>query len=69
MRIVDYPASYHNGAAGFGFADSHAEIKKWLDPRTRPVLRPRQLLPLDVGSPNNKDVRWMQERATRWHGN
>ena len=27
----DMPASYHNGACGFGFADGHAEIKKWHD--------------------------------------
>ncbi len=26
---TDIPASYHNGACGFGFADGHAEIKKW----------------------------------------
>ena len=25
----DTPASYHNGACGFSFADGHAEIKKW----------------------------------------
>jgi prepilin-type N-terminal cleavage/methylation domain-containing protein/prepilin-type processing-associated H-X9-DG protein len=25
----DRPASYHNGACGFSFADGHAEIKKW----------------------------------------
>jgi prepilin-type N-terminal cleavage/methylation domain-containing protein/prepilin-type processing-associated H-X9-DG protein len=63
--IVDYPASYHNGAAGFSFADGHAEIKKWLDPRTTPVLKKGQLIPLNVSSPNNKDVLWLQERATR----
>ncbi|HVY70787.1 MAG TPA: hypothetical protein VHH73_12725, partial [Verrucomicrobiae bacterium] len=26
----DIPASYHNGACGFSFADGHAEIHKWL---------------------------------------
>ncbi|HZR15719.1 MAG TPA: prepilin-type N-terminal cleavage/methylation domain-containing protein [Verrucomicrobiae bacterium] len=25
----DVPASYHNGACGFSFADGHAEIHKW----------------------------------------
>ena len=34
-RLVDFPASYHKGAAGFAFADGHAEIKKWLDKRTK----------------------------------
>lgn len=28
---TDVPASYHNKACGFGFADGHAEIKKWRD--------------------------------------
>jgi prepilin-type N-terminal cleavage/methylation domain-containing protein/prepilin-type processing-associated H-X9-DG protein len=28
----DAPASYHNGACGFSFADGHAEIKKWKGP-------------------------------------
>jgi prepilin-type N-terminal cleavage/methylation domain-containing protein/prepilin-type processing-associated H-X9-DG protein len=26
----DVPASYHNGACGFSFADGHAEIRRWL---------------------------------------
>jgi prepilin-type N-terminal cleavage/methylation domain-containing protein/prepilin-type processing-associated H-X9-DG protein len=25
----DVPASYHNGACGFSFADGHSEIRKW----------------------------------------
>jgi len=62
--IVDYPASYHNRAAGLSFADGHAEIKKWLDPRTTPVLRKGQLIPLGVSSPNNPDVAWLQERSS-----
>jgi prepilin-type processing-associated H-X9-DG protein len=39
-QFTDFPASYHNGAAGFSFADGHGEIKKWLDPRTeeKPLL-------------------------------
>jgi prepilin-type N-terminal cleavage/methylation domain-containing protein/prepilin-type processing-associated H-X9-DG protein len=63
-RIVDYPASYHNRAAGFAFADGHSEIKKWQDPRTTPNLRPGQLIPLGVSSPNNKDIGWLQERTS-----
>jgi len=30
----DLPASYHNRAAGFSFADGHSEIHKWLSPNT-----------------------------------
>jgi len=64
-KIIDYPASYHNGAAGLSFADGHSEIHKWLDPRTTPVLKPGQLIPLNVASPNNRDCVWMQEHCTR----
>ncbi|MSU60804.1 MAG: type II secretion system protein [Pedosphaera sp.] len=63
--IVDFPASYHNGAAGFSFADGHSEIRKWKDARTKPVLKKGQLLSLGVPSPNNPDVLWMMERSTR----
>ncbi len=63
-RIVDYPASYHNRAAGLSFADGHAEIKKWLDPRTTPRVKKGVPLPLGVSSPNNPDVAWIQERSS-----
>jgi prepilin-type N-terminal cleavage/methylation domain-containing protein/prepilin-type processing-associated H-X9-DG protein len=62
--IVDYPASYHNGAGGMSYADGHSEIKKWLDPRTRPVLKFGQLLPLGQPSPKNVDVEWLQIRTS-----
>jgi prepilin-type N-terminal cleavage/methylation domain-containing protein/prepilin-type processing-associated H-X9-DG protein len=65
QKMVDYPASYHNGAGGFSFADGHSEIRKWVDGRTTPLLKRGQLLPLNQPSPNNPDVGWMQERATR----
>jgi len=28
--IIDVPASYHNGAGGFAFADGHSEIHRWV---------------------------------------
>jgi prepilin-type N-terminal cleavage/methylation domain-containing protein len=66
-RFEDWPASYHNGACGFSFADSHSEIKRWLDPRTKPVVKYDgwiQNLPTMASSPNNPDIAWMQERAS-----
>jgi prepilin-type processing-associated H-X9-DG protein len=63
--IVDFPASYHNGAAGFSFVDGHSEIKKWKDPRTMPALKKGQDLALNVPSPNNQDAFWMMDRSTR----
>lgn len=35
----DLPASYHNGAAGFSFADGHSEIHPWHNASTkRPIV-------------------------------
>jgi len=64
FTIVDFPASYNNGACAFAFADGHAEIHKWVDPRTVPKLRPGQLLTLGAGSANNRDVEWLQDNST-----
>jgi len=63
-QIEDYPASYHNRAGGFSFADGHSEIKKWVDGRTTPNLKKGQLIPLGVSSPNNPDVAWLQDRSS-----
>jgi prepilin-type N-terminal cleavage/methylation domain-containing protein/prepilin-type processing-associated H-X9-DG protein len=65
IHRVDIPASYHNGAGGFSFADGHSEIKKWVDERTKPPLVPGQIIPFDNPSPNNPDMKWLQEHATR----
>lgn len=64
IMLVNYPASYHNKAGGLSFADGHAEIRMWIDPRTTPVLRPGQGIPLDVSSSGNRDLIWMQERSS-----
>jgi prepilin-type N-terminal cleavage/methylation domain-containing protein/prepilin-type processing-associated H-X9-DG protein len=63
-KIIDFPASYHNGACGFSFADGHAEIHKWKDPRTQPKPKYTTGLTLNVPSANNQDVLWMAERTT-----
>ncbi len=57
---VDCPASYHNNACGFGFADGHAEIKKWHDAnllKAKSTNTPRD--------PNHKeDLQWLDDRTT-----
>ena len=64
MKLVDYPASYHNNAAGIAFADGHSEIHKWLDPRTVPPLTKGRELELNVSTPENPDMLWMQEHSS-----
>ena len=68
-KLPDIPASYHNGAGGLAFADGHAEIKKWLDPRTKPAVKRQDgwfgsVAPYSNQS-NNRDVIWLWERTTR----
>jgi prepilin-type N-terminal cleavage/methylation domain-containing protein/prepilin-type processing-associated H-X9-DG protein len=57
------PASYHNAACGFAFADGHAEIHRWLDKRTMPPIKPPNYVGM-VRAPGSKDVKWLQERTT-----
>ncbi len=66
--IIDYPASYHNGAAGFAFADGHSEIHKWMGTGIQ--------IPINwsgganVGSASHAagnssaDVLWLQQRTS-----
>ena len=61
--MVDFPASCHGQAAGFAFADGHAEIHKWQDPRTYPPLTTE--VSHNVIQPNSKDVYWLQDHSTR----
>ncbi len=65
--IVDYPASYHGGAGGFSFVDGHSELKKWSTPKilAAPLKGQVRPYPTPLGGEYNRDVVWMQERATR----
>ena len=60
---TDLPASYHNGACGFSFADGHSEIRKWLDDSTKQSVHY-----LDYGSDYSaakgpRDYRWLVDRT------
>jgi prepilin-type N-terminal cleavage/methylation domain-containing protein/prepilin-type processing-associated H-X9-DG protein len=63
-RIIDFPASYHNGAGGISFADGHAEIRKWVDAKTRAPVHYNNSLQLNVPSPNNQDMMWLADRTS-----
>lgn len=58
------PAAYHSSSAAIGFADSHVETKKWMDPRT--IKPPASTDFHGHASPaaNNRDLVWLQERTT-----
>lgn len=57
----DLPASYHNGAAGFSFADGHSEIHKWHDSRT---IQPIKYTDWQVTSVrSSEDYVWVDEHT------
>jgi prepilin-type N-terminal cleavage/methylation domain-containing protein/prepilin-type processing-associated H-X9-DG protein len=59
----DIPASYHNGACGFSFADGHGEIKKWKDKNSVwPVQRTAGCA--GSGSTSLRDNSWMVARTS-----
>jgi hypothetical protein len=66
QEMIDWPAWYHNGAAGFHFTDGHSEIKKWVDPRTRARVRYASGNPAinRATHSGSKDLRWMRERTS-----
>jgi len=59
----DTPASYHNGACGFSFADGHAEIHKWIDANTKqPVIYGNTKAANGLASP--ADRAWIDPRSS-----
>jgi prepilin-type N-terminal cleavage/methylation domain-containing protein/prepilin-type processing-associated H-X9-DG protein len=60
----DIPASYHNGACGFSFADGHSEIKKWLS-RSSKYTAVKYAYPSTVNFDANgrADFNWYKERT------
>jgi prepilin-type N-terminal cleavage/methylation domain-containing protein len=60
LKMIDWPATYHNMACGFAFADGHSEVHKWNDPRTK-VKNGNVGQATQAGS---KDIGWMAEHAS-----
>jgi len=65
IGFLDLPGSYHHRAGGFSFIDGHSEIHRWRDDRTMPGLVADGQVGDQMRSPNNEDVIWLQQHATR----
>jgi prepilin-type N-terminal cleavage/methylation domain-containing protein len=63
--FYDLPGFYHSLSCGFSFADGHSEFRRWRDSRTMPPLVTGGMVPDSFTSPNNIDVAWLQDHATR----
>jgi prepilin-type processing-associated H-X9-DG protein len=65
LEWTDLPASYHNGAASFTFADGHVETHRWINPATKPPARPDAAgLPRPVGLGERADFDWVRDRTS-----
>jgi prepilin-type N-terminal cleavage/methylation domain-containing protein/prepilin-type processing-associated H-X9-DG protein len=60
--MIDWPATYHNMACAFAFADGHAEIHHWLDGRTKIAPNGSNVnsKPYQAGS---VDLAWLQQHT------
>ena len=62
---VDLPASYHNGAAAFSFADGHSQIQRWAHALTKQPAKPdAAALPLDVPEDEGSDFDWVVQHMS-----
>ena len=62
--FYDPLASYHLKASTFGFADGHADRRKWADKRTLEFIRqnaedPSSHSGITLASPDNEDIQWL----------
>lgn len=62
--FYDPLASYHLKASTFGFADGHADRRKWTDQRTLDFIRqnaedPSSHSGITLASPDNEDIFWL----------
>jgi len=62
---IDLPASYHNGAGCFSFADGHGEIHPWRFPSTKRPARPDGAqLPISIPRIEWGDFDWVMDRMS-----
>lgn len=64
--FYDPLASYHNKSSTFGFADGHADRRRWMDKRTLQFIRrnaedPSSHSGITTSSPGNEDIQWLLE--------
>lgn len=60
---IDLPASYHNNAGGFAFADGHSEIHRWVS--SVPTKVTTQGFSGKDPKRGDADLHWVSERTNR----
>ena len=59
----DQPASHHDGACSFSFADAHAELHVWANPQTKVPVR-YVYTSVPIPSSARQDFTWLMNRTT-----
>ena len=59
----DLPASFHNRACGFSFADGHAEIKKWQSATSVYPVTTTGFATRPFDAAGKRDYAWYEERT------
>jgi len=60
----DVPASYHNSAAGFSFADGHTELRKWIGAKITAAVVPNHEVHDISTDPGDPDYIWFSQRSS-----
>ncbi len=63
-QIVDYPAAYHNGAAGLSFADGHSEIHQWKGSKIKAPVKYMSWLSVVPAGDSLNDIIWWSDNTT-----
>ena len=62
---IDLPASYHNRAGTFSFADGHCTLHRWVVPGTYPAPQPDAAgLPIDLDGADHSDFNWVVQHMS-----
>ena len=65
-HYIDVPANFHNGGAGFSFADGHAETHGWRDPAVikagKDFAAGKPVFNWAGGNSKNPDFQWIYQR-------
>ena len=64
----DLPATYHNGATAFSFADGHSQLHRWMQSSTyRPPLPDAANLPISLSAGQKQDLDWVLDHMSVDH--
>ena len=62
---LDLPATYHNHATAFSFADGHSALHRWMIPSTSYPIQPGvPYIPIDISANQRTDFNWILEHMS-----